>query len=156
MFEAVRFLELDAGCRIGHGTASGLDVEAWWKSVGSHIVMPIEDRLDDLLFARHMLLCCRISLLQLPLIDSEIQRLAHYIWDDPKVMPDDLTHAWLMRELDPLAQESNLNDVDPRRRAEACRLDKARRDHPIAHELFLRRHGQGRNLLSLSVVGKIL
>ncbi|MEJ5115379.1 adenosine deaminase [Erwinia billingiae] len=143
MFEAVRFLELDAGCRIGHGTASGLDVEAWWKSVGSHIVMPLEDRLDDLLFARHMLLCCRISLLQLPLIDSEIQRLAHYIWDDPKVMPDDLTHAWLIRELDPLAQESNLNDVDPRRRAEACRLDKARRAHPIAYELFLRRHGQG-------------
>lgn len=143
MFEAVRFLELDAGCRIGHGTASGLDVGAWWKSVGSHIVMPLEDRLDDLLFARHMLLCCRMSLFQLPLIDAEIQRLAHYIWEDPKVMPDDLTHAWLLRELDPLAQGSSLKDVEPRRRAEARRLEKAKCDHPVAHELFLRRHGYG-------------
>lgn len=143
MFEAIIFLGLDAGCRIGHGTASGLEIEDWWKSVGPYIIMPLEDRLDDLIFTRHMLLSCRIHLQQIPLIDSEILRLAHYIWEDPKVMPDDLARAWLLRELDPLAQKSNLNDVEPRRRAEAILFEKARRDYPFAHELFLRRHGHG-------------
>lgn len=143
MMEAVRFLEFDAGCRIGHGTASGLDVGAWWKTVGPHIVMPLEDRLDDLLFARDIILCSRGALSKLPLIDAEIQRLAQYIWQDPKVTPDDLMRAWMLRGLDPLSQENALNDVEPRRRAEVRRFEEAKMVDPVAHELFLRRHGIG-------------
>ena len=149
MLEAARFLELEAGCRIGHGTASGLDIEAWWDFSGAHVVMPLEDRLDDLLFTRHMILHCRNSLPKLPLVDAEIQRLAQYIWQDPKLTPDDLTRAWLLRDLDPLAQESPLNDVEPRRRAEAQRFEEAKRTDPIAHELFLKRHGIGAQSVQL-------
>lgn len=141
MMETVRFLEFDAGCRIGHGTASGLDVSTWRETAGPYIVMPLEDRLDDLLFARDIILSSRRTFSKLPLIDAEIQRLAQYIWQDPKVTPDDLMRAWKLRGLDPLSLESGLNDVEPRRRAEARRFDEAKRADPVAHELFLRRHG---------------
>jgi adenosine deaminase len=143
MIEAVRFLELDAGCRIGHGTASGLDVAVWWKVAGPHIVMPLEDRLDDLLFARDSILRSRKELSNLSLIDAEIQRLSQYIWQDSNVMPDDLVRAWMLRSLDPLSQKHVLNDVEPRRRAEARRFEQAKIADPVAHELFLRRHGVG-------------
>lgn len=141
MMETVRFLNFDAGCRIGHGTAAGLDIATWWRTVGTHVVMPLEDRLDDLLFARDIILCCCDEMSKLPLIDIEIQRLAQYIWQDPKVTPDDLMRAWMLRGLDPLSQESALNDVEPSRRSEARRFQDAKKLDPIAHELFLRRHG---------------
>ncbi len=141
IMEAVLFLELDAGCRIGHGTAAGLDVEAWWHAVGGYVTMSCEDRLDDLLFARDILLRRREGLQRLPVINAEIERLARYIWDDPSVTPDHLVQAWRLRGLDPLAWEHAANDVEPCRRAESKRLEAAQQTLPKAYRLFLSRHG---------------
>ena len=141
MFEAVQFLELDAGCRIGHGTAAGLLPEAWWKAIGNSVVLPTEDRLDDLIFARHMLISNGLLPERLALIDAEIRCLTMQIWADPMITPDLLTEAWLLRHLDPLSRRHTTADPDPHLRAEALLRANAQREHPQAYRHFLRRHG---------------
>lgn len=139
--EAVLFLELDAGCRIGHGTASGLDPKAWWAEVEGYVVMPTEDRLDDLVFARELLIRAQTYIDHLPLIEAEIYRLSMRIWRNPKITPEVLGEAWRLRSLDPLVQGLQKNDVDPNRREEIRRFEEAHNRTPLAHEHFLRRHG---------------
>lgn len=141
--EAVFFLELDAGCRIGHGTASGLDPKIWWAAVGGYSVMATEDRLDDLTFAREMLLRKRVHIDRLPLIEAEMHRLSMRIWNNPAITPEILADAWMLRSLDPLVLGLLRNDVDPNRRIEVLRFEDARSRSPKAHKLFLRRHGHG-------------
>jgi hypothetical protein len=139
--EAVVFLDFDAGCRIGHGTASGLDPKSWWQAVGGYVVMPAEERLDDLVFAREMLLSNRTHSDNLPLIEAEIQRLSMKIWNEPRITPDLLADSWKLRSLDPLAQNVSVDDVDPNRRFEARCFANARQGNAIALTHFLRRHG---------------
>ncbi|MDO5657184.1 MAG: hypothetical protein Q4G36_02540 [Paracoccus sp. (in: a-proteobacteria)] len=141
MFEAVQFLELDAGCRLGHGTAAGLLPEAWWEGIGNSAVLPTEDRLDDLIFARYMLISNALLPERLALIDAEIWNLAMQIWADPQITPDLLTEAWLLRHLDPLSRRFRIGDPDPHRRAEALLCESAQREQPLAYRHFLRRHG---------------
>lgn len=141
MFEAVLFLDLNAGCRLGHGTAAGLSPDAWWTAVGNRVVLPVEDRLDDLVFARHLLLSNALLPERLALIDAEIRRLAMQIWEDPQLTPDLLVDTWKMRHLDPLAHRSRSNDVDPHRRAEALLNMEAKQGNSNAHRHFMRRHG---------------
>lgn len=141
MFEAVQFLELDAGCRLGHGTAAGLLPDAWWEAIGNSAVLPTEDRLDDLIFARHLLISNALFPERLALIDAEIRNLAMQIWADPQITPDLLTEAWLLRHLDPLSQSFGVGDPDPHRRAEALLRQNSQREHPLAYRHFLRRHG---------------
>jgi adenosine deaminase len=139
--EAVVFLDFNAGCRIGHGTASGLDPKAWWQAVSGYVVMPAEERLDDLVFAREMLLSNRAHIDSLPLIEAEIQRLSMKIWSEPRITPDLLAEAWKLRSLDPLAQNVSVEDVDPNRRFEARCFANARLFNANALNHFLRRHG---------------
>jgi hypothetical protein len=141
MFEAVQFLNFDTGCRIGHGTASGLAPEDWWAAIGNNAVLPTEDRLDDLVFARCVLLSNALLPERLALIDAEIRRLSMLIWDDPHLTPDLLAEAWQLRHLDPLAWQFRSDDLDPHRRAEALLHAEAERETPAAHRHFLRRHG---------------
>lgn len=141
--ETVVFLDFDAGCRIGHGTASGLDPKAWWKAVGGYVVMPVEDRLDDLVLARDLLLQARVHAECLPLLDAEINRLSMRIWNDPCVTPEVLADAWKLRSLDPLIQNVTEDYFDPGRRREALLFAEACARTPNAHAHFLRRHGRG-------------
>ena len=55
MYEAVEFLGLRRGDRIGHGTAAGIDPELWLKHVEENLVMSQGEWLDDLLFVIHLL-----------------------------------------------------------------------------------------------------
>ncbi|MBC7284538.1 hypothetical protein [Hoeflea sp.] len=141
MNEAVRFLDLSAGCRIGHGTAAGLEPEKWWSSVAGSVIQPLEDRLDDLVFAWGTLADKCVMLDKLPLFDLEIRRLAMQIWQDPAVTPDLLLRAWQLRHLDPIVSTYGDYDVDPDRNAEIQLFRDSRRQEPDAHEHFLRRHG---------------
>lgn len=143
--EAVMFLELGAGCRLGHGTASGLSPKKWWKAVGSAVVMPVEDRLDDLVVARELFLKEGLATERLPLIETEIHRLAMRIWNDPRITVEVLGGAWKLRALDPLVSMKHVRDVDRHRRDEALRHQTAGRLEPSAYHHFLRRHGCGAN-----------
>jgi adenosine deaminase len=141
MTEAVVFLELCAGCRLGHGTAAGLSPKRWWRTTGGTVVMAAEDRLDDLVVARELFLQERIASDQMPLIDAEIHRLAMRIWDNPRLTPDVLANAWKLRSLDPLVRASNRTDVDSHRQAEALLHLAANKSDPSVYAHFLRWHG---------------
>ncbi|MDR6188433.1 adenosine deaminase [Agrobacterium pusense] len=139
--EAVWFLDLSTGCRIGHGTAAGLEPEKWWSAAGGSVIQPLEERLDDLVFAWGTLAHRGILLDKLPLLDLEIRRLAMQIWQDPAVTPDLLLRAWRLRHLDPIVRTYGNYDVDPDRDIEIGLLRDSRVLDPDAHEHFLRRHG---------------
>ena len=141
--EAVFYLGLDAGCRIGHGTAAGVNPKKWWGAVQGYVVLPLEERLDDLVFAWDTLLHARTQMDSLTLIETEIRHLAMKIWQDPTLTPETLVTAWKLRALDPLAMDTEGNEVDPNRRDEAHRHKEALERHPAAHAQFLKRHGMG-------------
>jgi len=139
--EAVRFLELSAGCRIGHGTAAGLIPAKWWASVGGAVLQTIEDRLDDLVFAWGTLLQRGILLDRLPRLELEIRRLSMQIWQDPLLTPELLSRAWHMRHIDPIVRNYGSHDVDRHRDCEIKIYEDCKLREPDAHMQFLRRHG---------------
>lgn len=53
--EAVRFLNLECGDRLGHAIALGIDVDAWYRSKNYHITLPIQDYLDNVAWLYHVL-----------------------------------------------------------------------------------------------------
>lgn len=55
IYEAMEYLGLKAGDRIGHATAAGVDVRLWKENIGERLWMRREDYLADLLFAYHLI-----------------------------------------------------------------------------------------------------
>lgn len=53
--EAVLFLRLGSGDRLGHALALGIDVEEWYASKNYRIVLPKQDYLDNLVWIYHKL-----------------------------------------------------------------------------------------------------
>ncbi len=53
--EAVLFLNLDCGDRLGHALALGIDVKEWYQFKGYHIVLPMQDYLDNIVWIYHKL-----------------------------------------------------------------------------------------------------
>lgn len=53
--EAVLFLNLDCGDRLGHALALGIDVEKWYKLKRYSISLPKQDYLDNIVWLYHML-----------------------------------------------------------------------------------------------------
>lgn len=51
--EAVKFLNLDCGDRIGHATALGINVQDWYTSKRNQINLPIQDYLDNVVWLYH-------------------------------------------------------------------------------------------------------
>lgn len=55
IYEAVEFLQLNAGDRIGHATAAAIDINLWYRMVGSQLYIKRGEFLDDLVFAYHFI-----------------------------------------------------------------------------------------------------
>ncbi len=53
--EAIRFLDLDCGDRLGHAMALGIDVEEWYEAKNHQITLPLQDYIDNLAWLYHML-----------------------------------------------------------------------------------------------------
>lgn len=51
--EAVLFLNLDCGDRIGHGLALGISVKEWYRVRNRHISLPKQDYLDNIVWLYH-------------------------------------------------------------------------------------------------------
>ena len=54
--EAIRFLQLDCGDRLGHAIALGVDVKDWYESKHYTISLPVQDYLDNLAWLYHSLM----------------------------------------------------------------------------------------------------
>lgn len=111
IYEAVEFLGLRRGDRIGHATASGVSVRLWRENIGERILMRRGEYLDDLIFARHLITRQRIAALydRLPLLNNRIDELSTEIYGT-YYSPDMLQHAWSIRGDDP---EPLLNSDKP-------------------------------------------
>lgn len=53
--EAIRFLGMNRGDRLGHALALGVDVEDWYQGKGYQITMTVQDYLDNLAWLYHAL-----------------------------------------------------------------------------------------------------
>lgn len=78
----MEFLGLQAGDRIGHATATGVDVRVWRENIGERIWMRLEDCLDDLVFAYHLIAIEKERSLEylLPKIALRIEEYAAQIY----------------------------------------------------------------------------
>ncbi len=54
--EAIHFLNLQCGDRIGHGTVLGIDVKKWYSLKQNTIVLPQQDYLDNVVWLYHKLI----------------------------------------------------------------------------------------------------
>lgn len=54
--EAIRFLGLESGDRLGHALALGVDVKEWYTAKNYVITLPLQDYLDNVVWLYHQLL----------------------------------------------------------------------------------------------------
>lgn len=104
IYEAMEFLGLQAGDRIGHATATGVDVRVWRENIGERIWMRLEDCLDDLVFAYHLIAIEKERSLEhlLPKIALRIEEYAAQIYPSAYNVSE-MIEAWLKRKEDPLS-----------------------------------------------------
>lgn len=107
--EAIRFLGMHSGDRIGHGLALGIEYKSWCNRVEGLVVMPRGQRLDDLVWMRTKLAAATSTFAGcLFEIDQEIEQLAREIYfpdheRTSKIPSLQVMHeAWNMRGYDPL------------------------------------------------------
>lgn len=104
IYEAMEFLGLQAGDRIGHATATGVDVRVWRENIGERIWMRLEDCLDDLVFAYHLIAIEKERSLEhlLPKIALRIEEYVAQIYPYAYNVSE-MIEAWLKRKEDPLS-----------------------------------------------------
>lgn len=143
VFEALAFLDLQPGNRIGHATAVGMCPDLWHRRIGPVVVTNMGDRLDDLVFARWVLLGAGGSGAKLAEVDAEISRLSRCIYGEP-LPPDLLLDAWKMRSCDPLAAFDYYSEVgaflDPAIRDEYVATRKEKDRNASAFDVFTKYH----------------
>ncbi|MGD9212939.1 MAG: hypothetical protein PVI90_19295 [Desulfobacteraceae bacterium] len=103
VYEAVEFLGLRQGDRIGHATAAGIDPEIWLRHVGKEFVISQGEWLDDMLFVLHMLGKYPQSPLnqKLSVVLSEMDRHAQQVYKKHYTASSH-TRAWLLRRFCPM------------------------------------------------------
>ncbi|MCL1137191.1 hypothetical protein [Shewanella pneumatophori] len=159
--EALRFLDLNHGNRIGHGTAVGIDPELWRDRIGKRVVMKQGERLDDLVFAYHILKKADCSGKVLNLLESGIRELTNKIYcvapaleqkaaptqlfSFEYITPEDLHEAWKLRYLDPILAFDLKSKCSHTIRSEIIdeilKIKELRAVKPRAFKLFERYHG---------------
>ncbi|MGO8072920.1 hypothetical protein AB9F41_10470 [Rhizobium leguminosarum] len=97
--EAMRYLDLRPGDRIGHATALGIDPDLWLDRAAPRMIINCHDALDDAVFAQQ-------ELSRLGGFEGDVMRLENFIvrttYDlyDEEIHPVILTQAWELRDLD--------------------------------------------------------
>ncbi len=106
--EAVLFLELRQGDRIGHGVALGIDVDKWYNVHNNAVAMPKQNKLDNLVWmlSKASEWKIDISTTTYERIHTRIERLFQELHG--QVFPGLLTYmdAWALRGDDPEVYES--------------------------------------------------
>lgn len=102
IYEALIYFELRPGDRIGHATASGVDVSLWRSNIGEKMWIRIEDYLDDLVFAYSLITEYKDKALEplLPFIALKCEEYATEIYSRSYGIHD-LIRSWKHRYLNP-------------------------------------------------------
>lgn len=103
IFEAITFLDLRCGDRIGHAVASGISVGLWKNNVGERILLKKGEYLDDLVFAYYLISSIdksRSLLSCLPELALRIEEYAYEIYCDYSPVSKQI-EAWLLRYENP-------------------------------------------------------
>jgi hypothetical protein len=99
--EALVFLDLRAGDRIGHATALGIDPALWTERSGSRVLLHRADLLDDLVFARRHLAGTGSFAAEIVRLEALIALHSHALYGE--VVNSVLLDAeWRLRSMDPL------------------------------------------------------
>jgi hypothetical protein len=117
IYEAITFCNLKEGDRIGHAVASGVAPSLWLSMAGKTILVHQGQYLDDLVFARHLIIHEELSQLfgKLPLIESKITDLFSQVYQQTAAQQI-IEQAWLMRQCCPLTvieKSDNILIYDP-------------------------------------------
>lgn len=115
IYEAVVFLDLQRGDRIGHATACGVSVQLWRDNIGERMLVRQGEYLDDLIFVYHLISKSEdgLNLKYLPKLTDRIYKLSYEIYG--RYYPVHvLVQAWLQRKEDPLTKdrENCLDEMD--------------------------------------------
>lgn len=115
IYEAITFLDLQRGDRIGHATAAGVDPETWEHNVGREVVVPIGAYMDDLLFVYNLISNneCKALDSLMPRLYMRITELSREIYPNDDFQVYDLIYAWKRRQEDilELADSGELNNI---------------------------------------------
>lgn len=103
MVEAVEFLDMEQGDRIGHGTAAGIEPSLWMNRIGKSVKMKKGEWLDDLIVAYHLIVSNEnkyTDLIQLlPKLHNQIEDLHKEIYGSFNSIKE-MTDAWAFRKYD--------------------------------------------------------
>ncbi|MBB3938258.1 hypothetical protein [Aureimonas phyllosphaerae] len=100
--EALAFLDLQSGDRIGHATALGIDPALWLDRTAPRAVLSRLEALDNAVFAHRALAAIGGFAGDLLRLESLIAVHSDALYDAER-SPDLLHRAWELRRLDPLA-----------------------------------------------------
>ena len=102
IYEAITFLDLQRGDRIGHATAAGVAPETWAHNVGCEVVVPIGAYMDDLLFVYNLISNneCKALDSLMPRLYMRITELSREIYPNDDFQVYDLIYAWKRRQED--------------------------------------------------------
>lgn len=143
VYEALCFLNLQPGNRIGHATAVGIPPALWLERTPNRMMRRKGDWLDDLIFTHHLLQGVEEANALLPQLRAEIATLSQALYGadlDPAL----LWSAWSLRHLDPEPIMDpgfdELAVLNKATQAEVRLVRRAEREHPDALNLFRRYH----------------
>ena len=159
VYEAVHFLDLKTGNRIGHGTAVGICPKLWRERLGNTVVMKQSDRLDDLVFARRLLMMKGEHHQVLPVVESKIRVLSAKVYGKA-VDPEILYRAWELRYFDPILAFELKRDHQSYLREgmikEIKDIEKLKKEDPDAFAILASYHGLGEGFDKLKEAEKLI
>lgn len=139
MYEAVEFLDMEQGDRIGHGTAAGILPSLWLERIEPNLYIKKGEWLDDLLLVYKWIsdYSCPYENLRskLPLVSDEIYKLSKEIYGDVYSI-DELYQGWSFRRYDPAFYLKKKSFYIKDSLDEQLKIQMDMKQHPMGTRLF--------------------
>lgn len=100
IYEAIVFLELESGNRIGHATALGVSPQLWRERIGNELYISQGEWLDNLIFIYFLFKPCCCNKRMIDKIELEIRRITPRIYGRMFTL-DNMIQAWKNRKWEP-------------------------------------------------------
>lgn len=118
--EAVNFCQFNAGDRLGHALALGVDIEHWAKQQ-KRAYLTVGEHLDNLVWCHHQALKLSGVLPDfqsaLRILEYKIQHWSDYLYNNEHYSVNDLYQAWLLRRNCPRRLNNNEGISEVKREA---------------------------------------